>query len=96
MQNKLTRHHIVPKSIWWTNHLDNIKRLKDNVHKSLHILFSNQTPIEQIETLMYWINATALTYEFKNDIWKILNINDDEYFYKKWILLPKRYKDEWI
>ena len=94
MQNKLTRHHIVPKSMNWSNTPDNIKKLKDNIHRALHILFSNQTPVEQMETLMYSINTTALTYEFKNDIWKILSIKDDEYFYKNWILIPKHYKDE--
>lgn len=95
-QNKLTRHHICPKSIWWTNNPDNIKRLKDNVHKALHILFTNNSPVEQLWNLTFKINHTALTDEFKEDIRQILSIEDNEYFYKKWILVPKKYQDEWI
>lgn len=86
--NTLSRHHIVPRSKWGTWEKDNIKRLKVKTHEALHILFSNDTPQEQIQRLIQ-LNYTALTREFVSDITRILEINDDEYFYKNGVLVPK-------
>jgi len=84
--NKLTRHHIMPSSRWWGMHKDNIKHIKWVQHRALHTLFSNQTPVEQLKTLVLNINTTALTNEFKNDIMYILEYEDDkDYYYKEWI-----------
>lgn len=87
--NQLTRHHIVPRSKGWSWEKENIKRLKTKTHEALHILFSNDTPQEQIQRLIQ-LNYTALTREFVSDINRILQINDDEYYYKNGVLVPKK------
>ena len=48
MKNKLTKHHLYPKSKGWTNNDVNILRLKDNFHRAFHMVFENKTPDEQI------------------------------------------------
>lgn len=93
MQNKLTRHHIVPRSRWWTNNFDNIKMLKDNPHKSLHILFWNDTPVEQMWNLTFQINYTALADEFREDVRILLSETDPNYYYKNWLYRLKKYED---
>lgn len=93
---KLTKHHIIPRNwekLKWSNDPNNIKMLKDNVHRALHILFANKSPVEQIEYMMYNINTTALTYEFKNEVWKILSIDENDFFYKDWLYIPKKELD---
>ena len=83
---KLTRHHIVPRSKGGWMHKDNIKLLKAVQHRALHTLFANQTPVEQLRTLVLDVNTTTLTSWFKNDIMYILEYEDDnEYYYKDWI-----------
>lgn len=86
-QNKLTQHHIVPRSQWWSDNEVNIKMLKRNKHSALHLLFENDTPRDQIIRLLYSINGSALNKEFQNDIMKILQESDDWYYYKNWVLL---------
>ena len=44
-------HHIIPKSKSGTNNPDNLLEMRDNAHRALHILFSNDTPVEQYVTL---------------------------------------------
>jgi len=44
------------------------------------MLFSNGTPIDQIERILN-ISETALTEEIKYDIRKILEITDTDYIY---------------
>jgi len=41
-------------------------------HQSLHYVFKNKTPVEQIETLLE-LNEKALTIEFKARIYELLN-----------------------
>lgn len=86
-----TTHHIVPKSRDGSNIRANKVELDERVHNALHMIFSNMTPVEQMERLLR-INATALTNEFKDDVSKILNLSnkDSEYVYKQGILVPKK------
>ena len=80
MRKKITRHHIIPKSIGGSNHRNNIIELMNTQHRALHTIFENQDPVEQIDTILS-ISATALTEEFKRDIIKILSIQEIQYFY---------------
>lgn len=93
MRNSTSRHHIVPKSRGGSNIKENIIRMKDNKHRALHILFSNDDPVEQLWNLTFKINYTALADEFKEDVRLLLSETDPEYYYKKGILVPKHYKD---
>jgi len=87
---KITKHHIVPTSRGWhRSNKENIKRLRHSVHDWLHRVFNNLLPHEQLIHLILNINTSALTTEFKNDIMKILKEQDNEYYYKNWILIPK-------
>jgi hypothetical protein len=56
--------------------------LRDNTHRALHILFANDTPVEQLWNLTFQINYTALSDEFTHDIRKILSEEDPNYYYK--------------
>lgn len=81
---ELTKHHILPSSKWWGNYHKNIIKLKRIVHQSIHNIFENATPTEQIQILMN-INTTALTEDFKEDVRNILSETDPLYYYDKWI-----------
>lgn len=67
-----TTHHIVPKSREGSNIRANKVELDERVHVALHRIFSNMTPVEQMERLLR-INASALTNEFKDDVSRILS-----------------------
>lgn len=49
------------------------------------MIFANQTPIEQIQRLI-GINSTALTHQFKEDVGRILLLDDPDYVYKRGII----------
>ena len=85
-----TTHHIVPKSRNGSNIRANKTELDERVHIALHRIFSNMTPVEQLDKLMK-INSSALTEEFKNDVHRILNTGkmENDYVYRKGILVPK-------
>jgi len=76
------KHHILPRSRWWSNNENNIVKLDVRHHKALHMLFNNWTPFEQIERILS-IWETALTDEVKYDIRKIIEISDLNYLYNK-------------
>lgn len=80
---KTNIHHIIPKSKGWTNYKDNLITLNTEYHKSFHRVFWNKKPREQILQILLNINDTALTKEFKEDIFKILSESDDLYYYNK-------------
>jgi len=86
--HKLTRHHLLPKSKWWNSNPKNILKLKENSHRAFHLIFANDEPIEQIQTLLS-LNTTVLTDSFRNDILDILD-NNDEYIYERGIFKPSR------
>jgi len=77
-------HHILPRSKNGSNRANNLVRLDIRTHNSLHLLFQNKTPVEQIERILD-IATTALTDEVKSDIIKILSIKDLDYWYNKWV-----------
>lgn len=92
MKFDLTRHHLVPqhwKHIEGTNNKDNIKMLRENVHRSFHTVFQNSDPVEQLWDLTFKMNFTCLTDEFKDDVKRLLSQEDYWYYYKNWVYRPK-------
>lgn len=83
-----TCHHILAKSRWWTSINDNKIQLYDNFHNSFHLVFWNLNIREQLSKILS-ISNTAITEEFKQDIFKILKETEDDYYYKDWIYLKK-------
>lgn len=63
-------------------------KLDIRVHRALHLIFANQTPVEQLERLM-GINATALTHQFREDVSRILLLDDPDYVYKRGVYRVK-------
>jgi len=90
MKNRLTRHHLIPKSKWWNSNTKNILKLRENFHRAFHLVFANNEPKEQIQTLLS-LNTTVLTEDFRNEVRVILD-NNDWYIYEKWIFKPTRYR----
>ncbi len=92
--NNLSNHHLYPKHLWWTNNPNNIVQLQQHIHQSLHNLLDKnwlaKTPVEQINQLID-ILSPAFTLDFKSDIYNILNIPDNKYYYKNWIIRYKKY-----
>jgi len=68
-----TWHHLLCKSRWWTNEPENLSEIKDTVHRSIHILFCNDTFPEQIRRLIE-INQSTLQGDFIQDINRILDL----------------------
>lgn len=81
-------HHCYPQSRWWCDTEINKQRLYIRLHEHLHWVFGNLTPQEQLLKLMI-INKSIWTEEFKNDIYKILNETQEDYYYQRWIFLHK-------
>lgn len=55
-KNRITKHHIMPKSRGGKSNLENIVGLKESEHRAYHVIFSNKTPDEIVEHLAekYW------------------------------------------
>lgn len=83
-----SKHHLIPRSKWWTNDKRNIVALKDKYHRAFHIVFWNDTPVEQIKRIVK-LNQTVLTDETKQDLLNLLSSKDEKEYYKKWALKHK-------
>jgi len=92
MKNKSTRHHIIPKSLWWTNHNDNIERKRDIKHRAHHLLYDNKLPHEQIWQI---IDLTWKAFDkcFSDDIQSVVNDYDVEAIYNKKCILMWKLKN---
>ena len=44
----LTAHHRLPESFWWKWVPDNIVMLRENVHRAVHTVYQDDTPIKRI------------------------------------------------
>ena len=64
-------HHIVASSIGGSNKPCNKIALDKRVHTALHTLFQNQSPVEQMRSLLM-INISALKDEFVEDLLEVL------------------------
>ena len=82
MKTRITQHHLVPKSKNWTNNKVNLLPLRSDIHSAFHMIFKDDTPQEQIQTLLN-INTTVLTEEVKSDIIHILDNKELDYWYKR-------------
>ena len=53
MKNRvMTSHHILPVVYWWYWKPNNLVLLRDSVHKWLHSVFQDNTPIQRIRRLI--------------------------------------------
>lgn len=77
-------HHLYPTSRGWSNRKINKRKLDKIEHENIHRLFSNNTPIEQILSVLE-INEKIFTNYF---IQKIMDVIIDVWndCYKKWTL----------
>lgn len=48
----ITVHHKLPESFWWNLRPNNTVNLRQNIHRSLHTIFENDTPIQRIRRLI--------------------------------------------
>ena len=80
--DELTRHHVIPRSRWGKDRIENIQELKQCRHRALHILYGNALPHEQLR-LDLSRNAQVIVWEQVMRIMEILNHIQPEEFYKK-------------
>ena len=83
-KEKMTKHHLLPRSKEWIDNYDNILMLQESTHRALHKLFHNATPVEQMKKLVN-LNAKILSAEFRYEINRLLEFWEDEWAYKDWI-----------
>lgn len=79
-------HHQCPWSRGWWRWNWNLLKLADTRHINYHRIFQNDTVNEAIIKILEEFNSTALTNDFRNDMMKILQENDMDYYYKEWII----------
>lgn len=66
------RHHLLARQIGGTNHEDNIKIMEVVKHRALHVLYGNLPPVQQLQQSV-GINSTALSDDFRYEVWKLLD-----------------------
>ena len=87
--NKITRHHKIPKEKGWTNHNHNIARLKALEHKWEHFFFWNALPHEQIIKVID-ITGRAMNKVLANNIREaILSCEFEDMYSEKCIDMDK-------
>ena len=77
-----SRHHLVPTSRGGTNDSRNIALINDKVHRAIHCLFGNATPVEQIEGILE-LSDQILKERYKD---AIREVNKEVWAYQKGIL----------
>lgn len=82
MENRITRHHKIPKSCGWNLERDNVVHWKTNFHRSFHHIFINDAPHEQIWTILD-ITGRAFQKRFRDDILAVIEWYDIEDIYKR-------------
>lgn len=50
LEDQYSKHHILPKSRFWSSESCNLEMLKNTTHRALHTLFQNQMIAEQLIT----------------------------------------------
>lgn len=50
IEDQYSKHHILPKSRFWSSDTVNMEILKNTTHRALHTLFQNQMIAEQLIT----------------------------------------------
>ena len=80
--HELTNHHIIPKSYWWNRYAHNIASLRDNKHKALHTMFSNNLPHEQVLNIVD-LTGKAINKVFSQAIMEVVNDFTPEEIYNQ-------------
>lgn len=57
--NVITVHHILPHAWWGNLEKNNAMKLAENVHRAVHTVFQDDTPIQRQRRLLEW-DKTAL------------------------------------
>ena len=85
LDNQFSKHHILPKSRYWSNESCNIELLKNTTHRALHTLFQNQMIAEQLITTVE-LSEKALREDVRERLIETLtskNIHDPYTWYKE-------------
>ena len=84
-RNKYTKHHLIPSSRGWVWSHDNIKYLKQWVHRGIHQVFENALPHEQAG-MLFELNESALSPEVMELVKEVkaraIELLKDKKFYK--------------
>lgn len=75
IEDQYSKHHILPKSRFWSSEPVNMEILKNSTHRALHTLFQNQIIAEQLLTTID-ISAKALREDVKQWLIETLNSRD--------------------
>lgn len=84
IEDQYSRHHILPKSRFWSSEPINIEILKNTAHRALHTLFQNQMIAEQLITTVE-LSEKALKEDVRERLLETLtskNIHDPYTWYK--------------
>lgn len=84
IEDQYSKHHILPKSRYWSQEPVNIEILKNTQHRALHTLFANQMIAEQLITTV-WLSEKALREDVREWLLEVLNsknIHDPYTWYK--------------
>lgn len=84
IEDHYSKHHILPRSRFWSSEPCNIEILKNTTHRALHTLFQNQMIAEQLITTVD-LNSKALREDVRQWLLDVLtskNIHDPYVRYK--------------
>ena len=84
IEDQYSKHHILPRSRFWSSEPCNIEILKNTTHRALHTLFQNQMIAEQLITTVD-LNSKALREDVRQRLLEVLsskNIHDPYVRYK--------------
>lgn len=84
LEDQYSKHHILPRSRYWSSEPCNLEILKNTTHRALHTLFQNQMIAEQLITTVE-LSEKALREDVRQRLLDILtskNIHDPYTWYK--------------
>jgi len=84
IEDQYSKHHILPKSRFWSSEPVNMEILKNTTHRALHTLFQNQMIAEQLITTVE-LSEKALREDIREWLLETLssrNIHDPYEWYK--------------
>ena len=82
-KNKLllnSTHHSYVKSKWGSNHPRNLKEMRHNIHQAFHVVFANDTPIEQHVRLIE-LNQNVFQEEFIREMLDLLSFHPKQVYH---------------
>ncbi len=84
LEDQYSKHHILPRSRYWSSEPCNLEILKNTTHRALHTLFQNQMIAEQLITTVE-LSEKALREDVRQRLLDVLtskNIHDPYTWYK--------------